>query len=41
MFFDKVLGWIMMESMVKKHRVHIHWIRFKTQRRHIFEALTI
>jgi hypothetical protein len=39
--FYKVLGWIMMESICKKHRVRIHRIRFKTERRRVLEALTI
>jgi hypothetical protein len=41
MFFDNVLVWIVVDSMSKKYRAHIHWIRFKTQRRHILEALAV
>jgi hypothetical protein len=40
MFFHNVLALIVVDPMSKKHRVHIHWIRFKTQRRHILEALS-
>ena len=41
MFFDDVLVWIVVKTMSKKHRAQLHWVRFKTQRRHILEALTI
>jgi positive regulator of sigma E activity len=32
MFLDNALVWIVVEAMSKKHRVHMHWKSFKTQR---------
>ena len=41
MFFDDVVVRIVVDSMSKKDCAQVHWIRFKTQRRHILEGLTI
>ena len=37
MFFDNVLAWIMVDTIIKKHCVHIFWITFNTQRLQILE----